>query len=173
MMSRLPASAASTKPPTTLGVAVWLATGGWVGFLPVAPGTCGALLGLVLAWGLSYLLVGWQIGITVALCLAGIPLCTAAARRLGGKKDPGSIVWDEIASLPITFFFNPLTTWQVALAGFLLHRLCDISKPPPARQLEALPEGLGIMADDWIAAVYANLLLRLLIGWLPALLGNP
>jgi phosphatidylglycerophosphatase A len=53
--------------------------------------------------------------------------------------------------------------WQLALAGFMLHRLLDITKPPPARQLERLPQGLGIMADDFAAAVYANLALRILI----------
>ena len=58
-----------------------------------------------------------------------------------------------------------MASWPVALAGFLLHRLFDITKPPPARQLESLPTGLGIMADDWAAGIYANLSLRLYFGW--------
>jgi phosphatidylglycerophosphatase A len=105
----------------------------------------------------------------VVICLLGVPICSAAARRLGGLKDPGCIVLDEIASLPIVFL-GPgleLASWQVALAGFLLHRLFDITKPPPARQLESLPAGLGIMADDWAAAIYANLSLRLLMAAAP------
>jgi phosphatidylglycerophosphatase A len=53
------------------------------------------------------------------------------------------------------FLFAPLTNWRIAAAGFVLHRLMDILKPPPARQLERLPEGLGVMADDWMASVYA------------------
>ena len=57
----------------------------------------------------------------------------------------------------------PLDSWAIAVAGFALHRLFDISKPPPARQLERLPDGLGIMADDMAAAVYANLALHLLV----------
>jgi phosphatidylglycerophosphatase A len=104
-----------------------------------------------------------QLAIVAAICVAGIPLCTSAARRLGGRKDPGSIVFDEIASVPITFFLIPLNTPWIVVAGFLLHRLFDITKPPPARALERLPEGLGIMADDWIAGLYSNLALHGLI----------
>jgi phosphatidylglycerophosphatase A len=49
----------------------------------------------------------------------------------------------------------PFANWRVGLAGFLLHRLFDITKPPPASQLEALPDGAGVMADDLMAAIYA------------------
>jgi phosphatidylglycerophosphatase A len=162
----------SEEPPTPksdpfrLGFAVWLATGLWIGLIPFAPGTWGTLWGIPLAWGVSKLPAIWmQAGAIVAVCVAGIPLCSAAARRLGGKKDPGSIVFDEIASLPITFFLVPLDRPAVIVAGFLLHRIFDILKPQPARALERLPEGLGIMADDWIAGLYSNLALQLLV-WL-------
>ena len=101
-----------------------------------------------------------ELAAIVALFVVGVPLCTAAVKRLGGKKDPGCIVFDEIASLPITFFLVPMTEPLVVLAGFALHRLFDITKPPPARQLESLPDGLGIMADDVIAGIYSNLALR-------------
>jgi phosphatidylglycerophosphatase A len=97
--------------------------------------------------------------VIVALNLIGIPAAAAAGRVLGGKKDNQAIIWDEIATTPIVFLLVPLTSWKVALAGFAAHRLCDITKPPPARQLEHLPEGLGVMADDWIAGIYACLLL--------------
>ncbi len=102
-----------------------------------------------------------------AVCAAGIPICTVAARRLGGRKDPGAIVLDEIASLPITFLMLPLQP-TVVVAGFLLHRFFDILKPQPARALERLPDGFGIMADDWIAGIYSNLALHLLVWWNPA-----
>ena len=154
-------------------MATLLATGLGVGFFPFAPGTFGALWGVLLAWGLRQLVILAKLvppcadltegAAIVAICLAGIPICTIAARRLGGLKDPGSIVLDEIASLPITFFMVPLANGKVVAAGFVLHRLFDITKPPPARQLERLPEGLGIMADDWAAAVYANVSLRALV----------
>ncbi len=146
--------------------AVFWATGAWLGRVPVAPGTVGALWGIPLAWGIGSIPWIWlQAAAIVLVCAAGVPLCTAAVRRLGGAKDPGCIVFDEIASLPITFFLVDMHRPLIVVAGFLLHRLFDITKPPPARQLERLPEGLGIMADDWAAGVYSNLALQLLV-WL-------
>jgi phosphatidylglycerophosphatase A len=114
-----------------------------------------------------------QAAVIAAVCAAGIPLCTAAARRLGGRKDPGSIVFDEIASLPITFFLVPLDRPATVIAGFLLHRVFDILKPQPARALERLPDGLGIMADDWIAGLYSSLALHLLVWLNPGSLFGP
>lgn len=155
--------------PLRQGVLVWLATGAWVGLMPVASGTWGALWGLPLAWGIEQLGDGWlQAAVIACLCGAGIPLCTVAARKLGGIKDPGAIVFDEIVSLPITFFLVPMHSAEVVVAGFLLNRFFDITKPPPARALEHLPDGLGVMADDWIAGVYSNAALHLLV-WLSPL----
>jgi phosphatidylglycerophosphatase A len=99
-----------------------------------------------------------------------VPICTIAAEQLGGKKDPGAIVLDEIVSLPVTFFLverELLVHPLVMLIGFGLHRLFDITKPPPARQLERLPNGLGIMADDMAAGVYSCIALHLILltGW--------
>jgi phosphatidylglycerophosphatase A len=145
---------------------VGLATGAWVGLVRYAPGTFGAIWGLPLAW-LTQRASGGHLVVELALIavvlVVGIPICTAAVPRLGGKKDPGSIVLDEIASMPIVFLAVPLDSWSVAIAGFALHRLFDISKPPPARQLERLRGGLGIMADDVAASVYANIALHLLV----------
>lgn len=161
---------------TTRDLWLRLATGFGLGRSPIAPGTAGALGGLPLAWAIAHLPhVGLQVVVILVLCLAGIPLCTHAARQLGGK-DPGSVVWDEIVSVPITFFLLPLEDWSrpgILLTGFLLNRLFDISKPPPARQLERLPAGLGIMADDWAAGVYSCLSLHVLLNWiLPRLVGG-
>jgi phosphatidylglycerophosphatase A len=97
-------------------------------------------------------------------------LCTAAVRGLGGKKDPGAVVFDEIASVPIAFLFVPagqLNNPWVLIAGFVLIRIFDIAKPPPVRQLEKLPDGLGVMADDWAAGIYACAALHLLLWWNP------
>ncbi len=143
---------------------VIVATGLWAGRLPWIPGTWGALWGLPLTWAISK--IPWwegQIVVIVWLCLIGIPLCTAAVRKFGGVKDPGAIVFDEIASMPIVFLGVPSLIVQqpsILVIGFLLHRLFDIVKPPPIRWIERLPEGLGIMADDWAAAAFACIVLH-------------
>jgi phosphatidylglycerophosphatase A len=135
-----------------------------------------AVWGLPLAWlagqlpGVGWQIVGWQIVAIGAAVLLGVPVTTAANRALGVEKDNQAIVWDEIASLPIVFLLVPMTNWKIAVAGFALHRLFDISKPPPARQLERLPEGWGVMADDLMAAIYAGALLWGL-AWLDARAG--
>jgi phosphatidylglycerophosphatase A len=105
----------------------------------------------------------------VGLIALGIPMCSAAARRLG-HKDPGAVVWDEIAAVPVTFALtsfdrSPGSLAAVLALGFVLFRVFDILKPPPASWLERLPGGWGIMADDLAAAVYAGLCLHGLV-WL-------
>jgi phosphatidylglycerophosphatase A len=134
-----------------------MATGFGLGLLGMAPGTIGAAFeGLPLAWAIGRLPnVGWQVLVVAVLFAIGVPLCTAAGRALGGSKDNQAIIWDEVITVPVVFLLVALTNWKVALAGFLLHRLFDISKPPPCGQLERLPEGLGVMADDLMAAIYA------------------
>lgn len=163
MTKPLPGEKHVLRRPWRYGWSVWLATGLWIGFFPLAPGTVGALWGLLLAWGLSFLPLAGQLAMIAVLFAVGVPLCTHAARELG-VKDPGSIVWDEIVSLGVVFLGVPLQG-PTLLAGFLLHRLFDISKPPPIRKLERLPEGLGIMADDMLAAAYAWGVLHVLL-WL-------
>lgn len=150
------------------------ATGTWLGYSPIVPGTCGALWGLPLAWGIAQLtgpVEPWSLGLAIQLAIiavlfvVGVPLCTAATVRLGGTKDPSAVVWDEIASMPIVFLFVPLAEMSnpmILAAGFVLHRIFDITKPPPCRQLEGLADGLGIMADDFMAAIYACGVLHLM-----------
>lgn len=148
--------APSPAPSARRSVAVWMATGLGIGLIGPAPGTLGAAEGLLLAWGLQHLSgtpIAWTASV-IALLILGIPLCTRAARQLGGK-DPQPIVWDELSTVPIVFALAPLTDWKIALLGFGLHRLFDISKLWPCRRLERLPEGLGIMADDVAASIYA------------------
>jgi len=106
----------------------------------------------------------------VIINLVGIPLCTRAERFLGRGSDPGAIVYDEMASLPLGLLVVPFAErsplWL--LAAFVLHRVFDIFKPFPCRQLEHLPAGLGIMADDWGAAAWMAaclIILRSAIGW--------
>ncbi len=153
-------------------LAVCLATGfNLCRFVP-APGTVGTLVfGLPYAWVVGQIHgLGWQMAAILVGILVGIPLTTAANRALGAAKDHQAIVWDEIASMPLVFLLVRLANWRVALAGFVLHRVFDISKPPPALQLERLPEGLGIMADDLMAAVYAGIVLAAL-AWIDGAAG--
>jgi phosphatidylglycerophosphatase A len=141
--------------------AVLLMTGFGLGLISPAPGTVGSLVwGVPLAWLIGQLPgFGWQSALILALNVVGVPLATAAGRALGGEKDNQAIVWDEIATVPLVFLFVPMANWRIAAVGYALHRLLDITKPPPARQLERLPEGLGVMADDWMAGIYACALL--------------
>ena len=144
--------------PLYLACWAW-ATGLGFGFLPVAPGTWGALWGLPLVMALRRLPDYGYLLATVAIWLASVGVSTWAARRLGAK-DPSPVVCDEWGSLPVTFFLIHNTSLWVLVAGFVLNRMMDILKPPPARRLERLPEGWGIMADDLASSIYANLLLR-------------
>jgi phosphatidylglycerophosphatase A len=148
-------------------LAVFISTVGYCGYFPVAPGTVGSAAGLVV-----YLLVWWtgsplvETGLIVALFAAGVWAGTISERYFGGI-DPGPIVIDEVVGMLITLAFIPVG-WSGALAGFFLFRVFDVFKPWPARSLERLHGGLGVMADDAMAAVYANLSLRLLLWMFPA-----
>lgn len=151
--------------------ALWLATGLFLGLSPVMPGTIGALWGIPLAYGMHQISSSAaQLVLLVLLCAGAVPICTQAAQRLG-KKDPSAIVLDEIMSLLVTYFGHDMRSAALVVAGFVLHRVFDITKPPPVNYLERLPGGLGIMADDIAAGVYSNFSLWALI-WLGALGGG-
>jgi phosphatidylglycerophosphatase A len=135
-----------------------VATGLGSGYSPFAPGTAGSLVGVLLFLPLAGLAWPTQLAATAALTLVGV-FAAARVARLLGRKDPGLVVVDEVAGQWITFLALPVTP-VTALAGFLLFRVMDIVKPWPARDLERLPGGVGIMADDVAAGIYAHLLLR-------------
>jgi len=135
-----------------------LAFGFGTGLVPVAPGTVGSLVGVLLAWLTLDLGLITQIGIAVAISVAGIWICGESARRLG-IHDHGGIVWDEIAGMYVVLIVAPTTVWAWILA-FGLFRAFDIVKPWPIRDLDhRLQGGVGIMLDDLVAALYAALLL--------------
>jgi phosphatidylglycerophosphatase A len=158
MVSR--ADAAEPPPAPRAGsLAALVATGLGAGYSPVAPGTAGSLVGLALFWPLHHLAVGLQLAALVLLFAAGVASSSRLARSVG-RKDPGLVVVDEIAGMWTTLLFLPFTP-LAALLGFLAFRAMDVAKPWPARQLEALPGGWGIMCDDMMAGVYANLLVHL------------
>ncbi len=141
-----------------------LAFGFGTGLSPIAPGTVGSLLGVALAWLTMDLGLYVQLGVAVAISVAGIWICGESARRIG-VHDHGGIVWDEIAGMYVTLLVAPPTILGYAL-GFVLFRVFDILKPWPIRDLDhRLGGGLGIMLDDLAAALYALVLLGL-YGWL-------
>lgn len=136
------------------------------GRLRPAPGTWGSLATALLWWLLaSHLPAAARVPVILVLIVVavaiGIPAATLEARGCG-KKDPSHVVIDEVAGQLITYIACPIV-WQALFAGFILFRAFDIVKPPPVRQLEALPEGTGIVVDDLAAGVYALIVLQLLL----------
>lgn len=149
-------------------LAVFIATVGYCGYFPFAPGTVGSAAGL-----LFYALVWWaaspvvEVGMILGLFAAGVWAGTTAERYFGGV-DPGPIVMDEVVGMLITLAFIPNLGWTGILAGFILFRVFDVVKPYPAGRFEQLHGGLGVMADDAMAAIYANLSLRFLLWFVPS-----
>jgi phosphatidylglycerophosphatase A len=141
-----------------LRLSLLFATGFGSGYSPFAPGTAGSAVGLFFVWGMSYLEMPGQIIATVVVSLLAMAAADIVAASMG-LKDPGLIVADEIAGMMVTMIAIPLT-WKSLLIGFILFRVMDVVKPPPARQFERFKGGVGIVADDLMAGVYANLALR-------------
>ena len=133
-----------------------------VGYIPFAPGTLGSAVGLLL-WGLLPTSPYVHGGAIAVLFIAGSWSGSVAERHFG-RADPGHVVIDEVMGMLITLFLNPVG-WAGAGFAFLLFRAADIVKPYPANRFERLRGGVGVMADDGMAAVYANLVLRICI-WL-------
>ena len=159
MVSKQP----SSEPMNVIDRGVLLvAEGCGLGRISFMPGTFGSLWGLPLGWLLGQgIPVSGRLGIGFIMFLVGIPMCDRAA-RLRGAKDPGTVVWDEITAFPLVYAFVDIS-WQTLIAGFVLFRIFDISKPPPVRRMERLRGGLGIMIDDTIAALYAMCVLLALV----------
>ncbi len=135
-----------------------LAFGLGTGLSPVAPGTVGTVLGVVLAFIVQPLSFETQLLLAIALIVSGVWICGESARRVG-VHDHSGIVWDEIAAMYLILIMVPVSVGIWALS-FALFRLFDIWKPWPIRDLDhRLHGGLGIMLDDLVAALYAALLL--------------
>ena len=156
----------------------WVMTMGGVGRIPHAPGTYASFLTTLLI-GAGYwvwVLAGgapstvmWNtalVGVLLLFCVLSVVTGPWVEAHFA-KKDPGPFVLDEAAGVCLTFLFLPIepTTKSVltACAVFLAFRLFDILKPPPCKVLEKLPAGWGILADDLMAAVYANLACQIIL----------
>lgn len=149
------------------GLAFLVASFGYAGASPVAPGTAGSAAAILLYGLLHRAGLGWlDPWVTISLFLLGVWAATAVARELG-TPDPGLVVIDEVVGMFVTLSFLPVGIIGVVV-GFLLFRVFDIIKPFPAAQSESLPGGLGIMMDDVFAGVYAHLVLRGLAWLAPA-----
>ncbi len=138
-------------------------TFGGAGYVPVAPATA-ASLGVALLWWLAGPMpLPWQ-GVLLAAVLAlGVPVATWLEERHG--SDPRLVVCDEVAGMLVTYFGVATAGLPACLAGFFWFRVFDILKPFPTRRLESLPRGWGIMADDIMAGLYAQVALRLTLHW--------
>jgi phosphatidylglycerophosphatase A len=167
---------ATSSPKRKPRVSLAIATAFGLGYLPKAPGTWGSLAGVALYALIQYYFplnflsgtrpgleerAGWlawtALPVAVVLASAGVWAASRAA-AFAAKKDPQFVVIDEVSGQHLTYFLSlTLLNWKYLLLGFILFRVFDIWKPFPARQAESLPGGLGIMADDWVAGIYAAL----------------
>jgi phosphatidylglycerophosphatase A len=139
--------------------AVFLASFGFVGYFPIAPGTAGSLAALALYAFIKWIGVpAFELGAIVVVFAIGVWSAHGTERALG-RKDPGIVVIDEVLGMLVTLALLPLSLTGIAL-GFLFFRVLDVVKPYPAAQLEHIHGGLGIMADDAVAGLYAHVALR-------------
>ncbi len=134
---------------------LFVATGAGSGYSPVAPGTVGSAVGLLLYLPLAGLGGAVYLALVGGISLLGV-WAAGRAEALFGQRDDGRITIDEVAGMLLSLAFLPCRL-EVVLTGFLLFRLFDIAKPPPLRAAESLPGGWGVMTDDLLAGVYANL----------------
>ena len=141
----------------------FLASGFFTGYFPVAPGTIGSLVGILACFFLQDVPFTAYAIVLILTLIAGIYI-SGEAEKIYQAKDSSHIVIDEIAGIFFTFIYLPMDV-SFLLAGFLAFRFFDILKPFPIRLIdEKIEGGWGIMFDDVLAGIYANILIRL-IGW--------
>ena len=150
-------------------VGLFIATCGYLGYVPVAPGTFGSAAGLVVFYAVrSTGSIGVELAAIIVLFTVGIWSTTVAEHHFG-DVDPPPVVVDEVVGMVMTLAFLPVSA-AGAIVGFFIFRVLDVMKPWPSARFERFPGGLGVMADDGMAALYGNLAMRGLIavtpGWL-------
>jgi len=138
---------------------LFFATGACTGYTPLMPGTAGSAAGIAVYVLMASCSLSLYLCITIALTAAAVFLSASAARLLQ-KSDPPQVVIDEIAGFLVTMTGLP-PAWQYVAAGFILFRIMDILKPYPANLInDRMHGGAGIVLDDVVAGIYANLILQ-------------
>jgi phosphatidylglycerophosphatase A len=150
-------------------LATFLATAAYTGYFPIAPGTVGSAVGVAIFCTVRHLfpIYADSVGIAVTL-VVGIWSAGIVERKLA-LKDPGPVVIDEVLGMWLTVAFLPVTLTGLVV-GFVIFRIFDVIKPFPANRAERLPGGWGIMLDDAISGIYAQIVLRVLIFVVPGLI---
>ncbi len=146
---------------------LFLATGFYVGYIPIAPGTFGTLAGLPFCLLFAMVSVRTAVFMIVFFSAAAV-LAAHQAEKYLEKKDSGLIVIDEMVGIAVTFLMIPFTA-ETAVLGFYIFRILDIVKPYPIKMLEKkIQGGLGVVLDDIVAGIFGNLILRgILVLWSP------
>ncbi len=142
------------------GLIYMVGAGLGTGYAPVAPGTAGSLLAVLLFFLWPQASFFWLI-MAIVFFLLGVPVSTAIEKERG--QDPSMVVIDEVVGQWLALIFLPLFNWKIALAAFLLFRLFDIWKPFPINRSQSLRAGWGIMVDDVLAGIYANIVLQIVL----------
>lgn len=143
----------------------FLATGAYSGYVPLIPGTAGSVVGVILARFLcAPLWMRSPAGFVMLFAVLFIGACLVAgtAEKYSGEHDSSRIVLDEIFGMVAVLFLNP-PGWLWIVAGFVLFRAFDVTKPWPASYFDAMSGGAGVMLDDLAAGIYANLVLQ--VAW--------
>jgi phosphatidylglycerophosphatase A len=141
--------------------ALFLASWFFIGLMPKAPGTVGTLAAIPMVLAIHFLGAFYG-GVCLLIFISVAVLTSGLSQKLMGRGDPSEIVIDEAAGYSVALFLLPLSGLNLTL-GFFLFRLFDISKPFPIRRLEKVKGGFGIVFDDLLAGIYANLILRMIL----------
>lgn len=149
------------RQPISNGVVKIIVTGLGCGYIPVIPGTSASLFGFLIFWLVKDYLYIYGLVLILVLFLGFISI--PQAEKIFQRKDDRKIVIDEIFGILFCFWGIIFKNIKLAMLGFLIFRLLDILKPPPARRLERLSGASGVMLDDFVAALYTNLILRLIL----------
>lgn len=133
-----------------------------IGYFPIAPGTAATAAGIALAFALQG--HSWAYAVVVLVFFAiGVPVCGRVEKMLK-QKDPGIVVLDEVVGVLVALAGLPMI-WPVTISVFFLFRAFDMFKIYPINRLEARPGGWGIMLDDVMAGIYANIIMRIALRW--------